>query len=823
LTVTTEVTNTELPSQELDDSATLRTFAVSRQEDAFQALVQKYLGMVFGIALRRTGDHCLAEEISQNVFSILARKAARLPGAPTLAGWLHRTTVLECSEAMRHEYAHQRKLDALSNHVLTAADGDSVWREAVPLLDEAIASLPPADRDLILQRFYERKSFRKIGAALSKTDDAAQKQCERALQKLAHILARKGVLVPAGALAAGLTAHVAQAAPSGLAWAISKGTLAGVSTLSAKTIILKTLRLMTHTKSRAVLTVALVAAIPLMVLWQQNHDLLRQLAQLNTQSDAGPPTTADTGAVESTPSDPAGTPAIQPGPAQGQSLTQAEVAAAWEKALMEPDPIRRARLLSELLASLRAEQAPAVAQVFDQLHGFGRAFTEEYHLFLRAWGKLDGAAALAHVVKEKASPEDIAHVNAALAGWASVDSTGALGWVEALPDNGQKEDIIFGLLDGWSMVDFASAAAYAESRPRSEARDRFRQLLLERSLAAGGIAAAQAWCERIPDDEHNQLYKQRAFDEVIKTILYRDPSAAARWITQLSGQSYLSPAAVQVTAGKLAEASPSQTLQWLQSLTGADQKQISSSFGKVVEVWAKQDPSAVGTWLAQNADQPQYDAMAAQYAQVIANTDPQTALSWARTLSDTDARQQSLLQIAGTYLRSDPQNAVPALQAAGFSQDILDQAIEQAKAGQNLTQVRLERLYEERMLAVQVQLDMATAELQTAKAQEELARMQYERAKLTQSLSASVAPDGLGDPSQPQGSRGAVLLDYGADGNSDRALADFLLRDPATGKLAAVPDSAYTSTFGSPAKNPHGAEFQGQSCASCHNPAQTTK
>jgi hypothetical protein len=135
----------------------------------------------------------------------------------------------------------------------------------------------------------------------------------------------------------------------------------------------------------------------------------------------------------------------------------------------------------------------------------------------------------------------------------------------------------------------------------------------------------------------------------------------------------------------------------------------------------------------------------------------------------------------------------------------------------------LEQIYEERMLALQSRLDMATAELQTAKAQEELTRMQDERANLTQWLSASVAPDGLGDQSLPQGFRGAVLLDSGADGNSDRALADFLLRDPATGKLAAAPDSAYTSTFGSPVKNPHGAEFQGQSCASCHNSTQSTK
>lgn len=126
-------------------------------------------------------------------------------------------------------------------------------------------------------------------------------------------------------------------------------------------------------------------------------------------------------------------------------------------------------------------------------------------------------------------------VLSALAGWSSKDPHGARQWVDSLEEGRDKEKVVFGLIDGWAMVDFHGASAYAETRPRSTSQDQFRKLLLNRALMAGGVPAAQQWFYGIRDDEQNQLYKSRAFDEVIQSMLYRDPSSAARWISQLEG------------------------------------------------------------------------------------------------------------------------------------------------------------------------------------------------------------------------------------------------------------------------------------------------
>lgn len=94
-------------------------------------------------------DAELAQEIAQNVFAILARKAGGLKATPTLAGWLHRVTMVECSTSLRQERQRADKMKDFAEHTRIEADGDSIWSEACPHLDDAIDELSPGDRDLL--------------------------------------------------------------------------------------------------------------------------------------------------------------------------------------------------------------------------------------------------------------------------------------------------------------------------------------------------------------------------------------------------------------------------------------------------------------------------------------------------------------------------------------------------------------------------------------------------------------------------------------------------------------------------------------------------
>ena len=78
----------------MTDRELLNKFTEEHSEAAFSELVGRYTRLVYSAALRQTGNSHTAEEITQAVFIVLARKANRLRRETVLSGWLLRTTRL---------------------------------------------------------------------------------------------------------------------------------------------------------------------------------------------------------------------------------------------------------------------------------------------------------------------------------------------------------------------------------------------------------------------------------------------------------------------------------------------------------------------------------------------------------------------------------------------------------------------------------------------------------------------------------------------------------------------------------------------------------
>ncbi len=198
------------------DQDLLREFSRNGCNQAFGCIVERYSGLVFGVAMRCTHDRQIAEEVAQNVFLILARKSKSLePGK--LAGWLHRTAVLESRNLNRKEANTKRKEAALIQFEVDETEGsrDSI-DEVGPLLDEAIDSLSSKEHTALSLRFFDEKSYKDIGKVLGKSEEAVRKLLTRALEKLRRNLQRKGFMLSTTALSAFLAHDVAKAdAPPG--------------------------------------------------------------------------------------------------------------------------------------------------------------------------------------------------------------------------------------------------------------------------------------------------------------------------------------------------------------------------------------------------------------------------------------------------------------------------------------------------------------------------------------------------------------------------------------------------------------------------------
>ena len=663
------------------DAELLGKFARGRSESAFTELVERYLGLVLGVARRRVGNVSMAEDIAQATFAILARKAAGLKATPTIAGWLYRVTMVECTAAIRRPRDQESKMKTITEQVRLEADGDSVWREKLPHLDEAIDDLSPGDRDLVLMRFWEKKSFREIGKALGKSETASQKQAERALEKLGSSLSRRGATISVAVLTAGLDTSLATAAPSVLAATISQSALAAAPALTTTTLILKSIEAMTYAKTKTALAVAVIAAVPIGAQWNANKALQARLTHLESQQNVQAIETNKSVGMR-TKSTRTARGATDQASREMRSVPEnlpMNVAAEWRKALANVDPLQRSLSIGKLLAGLTPENALEIADVFATAHKTGARYTSEHMMFIRAWGAIDGSAALQHAVDTNGKTDGSPIVLAAMAGWASANPLAARDWAEALPDGQDKEDILFGVLDGWATLDLEAASRYIESRPRTQARNRTRQLLLERALMTGGIPGARDWFGKIDGEGQNKMYKQLAFDELATRMLDHDPQATALWIKEQDGDKHLAGRAIRSTARKLATGNPEDALQFVGSLENMKAGQVTGSFSDIINEWAQADPGAAGGWLNEHPDHPRHDVMVNRYITTISDIEPETALQWAGTIEEENRRRNSQMVAAAGLLAIEGDGAIPKLLEAGLTKSMIKAAPQHAR------------------------------------------------------------------------------------------------------------------------------------------------
>jgi RNA polymerase sigma factor (sigma-70 family) len=249
--------------QELDDNALLREYVERGSGEAFAAIVTRHVNKVYSVALRHTRNVHQAEEITQAVFVILARKSRHLGRRVILSGWLYQTARLTALTFIRSEIRRARREQEAYMQTSSNENEPNSWTQIAPLLDAAMADLNETDRHAVVLRFFDGGSMREVGAVLGVNEDAAKKRVNRAVERLQNFFHRRGITSTTAAITEAISAHSVQVAPVALAKSVTAAALARGATASGSTLTLikGALKVMAWSKAKTTVVVSVAALL----------------------------------------------------------------------------------------------------------------------------------------------------------------------------------------------------------------------------------------------------------------------------------------------------------------------------------------------------------------------------------------------------------------------------------------------------------------------------------------------------------------------------------------------------------------------------------
>lgn len=285
-----------------EDMELVRQYVADKSESAFTEIVNRHVDLVYSAALRQVSDRHLAEEVSQTVFIILARKANSLSDKTILPGWLYKTTRFASDAALKQNIRRQKREHEAYLQSEPETSSDDRWQEIAPVLDSAMKDLKERDRIVLILRFFQKKSMEEVGKCMGLAESAAQKRVTRALEKLRMCFAKRGVAMATTVLATILSATSVQAAPVGLSSSIAVSAVSGSeNALTAATLkMIKALATKTLLLSLGVIVTLIGGASALMVFprsailpanavswWKANGDAVDALSGNNGRLSGG--------------------------------------------------------------------------------------------------------------------------------------------------------------------------------------------------------------------------------------------------------------------------------------------------------------------------------------------------------------------------------------------------------------------------------------------------------------------------------------------------------------------------------------------------------
>lgn len=419
------------------------------------------------------------------------------------------------------------------------------------------------------------------------------------------------------------------------------------------------------TRTITFLGTLLIAAVTIGLLWKENASLRAQIAALSL-------TTSPRAAGE--PAAPSGRGPVLPLADKPTAQNCGSGAIHWFQVLNDPDPVRRAGNFHLFVSNMTPESAQNAAASLEDMRNRNALSDDEWRHFFRAWGGVDGKAALDFLNVPENSAARWKNREAALTGWAGRDLAGAQAW---LANYASTDRLTRGENPFFAEELFIAVSQCMQVTDRDAARD-----YLVAQTVAGHVTPAHAaeWIAgdwnaadahsnaetlltRLPADGSHQEIRTAILRHLVHEHSTKE---SVELVTRF--QSELDSYAVESLVNHVAGDDSRKAMDWLDSLDRVAPENKTKARANVVSSWAASDPDAAGAWLLDaHRHGDAAPEVAASFAQTTVGIDPSAAIAWAQTIQDEELRHKTLLKMAENRVASKDTEALELLKAAGVT------------------------------------------------------------------------------------------------------------------------------------------------------------
>jgi RNA polymerase sigma factor (sigma-70 family) len=197
----------------MSDWELLGQYREQNSNDAFRKLADRHMKLVYNTCRRDLDNAQAAEDATQLVFILLARKAKSITRGASISSWLFTTARFVCKEMIRNDMRRRRREEAAAM-VDSHATQSKEWDLIEPQLNDALSTLGASDREAVLMRYYSGMSLFEIAGQIGTTEDTARKRVSRAVDKLRHYFQREQATAHLLSLDALLATYCAGSVPA---------------------------------------------------------------------------------------------------------------------------------------------------------------------------------------------------------------------------------------------------------------------------------------------------------------------------------------------------------------------------------------------------------------------------------------------------------------------------------------------------------------------------------------------------------------------------------------------------------------------------------